>query len=260
MPERAFKKRLMHDKARLVSNSSYACKLLHFFSNFASLVSGHGGIHGVLKSYSNLMEEEDDNDDETFHLSKLSVDNNDDDTLDDDTFFGGIGGAKSVTFGHTSVRSAKSHQSATAADRSRSVLFGAALSKPKGRSSMQKPMCALPYIIDYWHDRRPQHRASIQIHMLSLSDKMLERVTYRVSSNQKEFVLTLPLSSYMGDPKKAFETYVLEGIEHGTDEHRKILEWHPKATSCRLHVSDLRSSSVGGSTMEFRIPSIRQIL
>ena len=49
----------------------------------------------------------------------------------------------------------------------------------------------LPYMIDYWHNRQPAKQASIQMHMLSGNDKLLDRVSYRVSTSQNELIVTI---------------------------------------------------------------------
>jgi hypothetical protein len=116
--------------------------------------------------------------------------------------------------------------------------------------------CSLPYIIDYWHDLCPQERASIQVHMLSMSKENMVNVTYRVSTARNEFIVLIPVSQYFGQPNTAFNYYVLREMkpeDHST--HISSLQYHPKSNARRLHLSELRSKSPSVNTvMEFRIP------
>ena len=89
----------------------------------------------------------------------------------------------------------------------------------------------LLYMIDYWHNRQPAKRASIQMHMLSGNDKLLDRVSYRVSTSQNELVVTIPLSTYMVNPERALYTVALDGIGAGIEGHKKVLDFHPKVSA-----------------------------
>ena len=88
--------------------------------------------------------------------------------------------------------------------------------------------------------------------MLSLNDEMLHRVTYRVGSSQKEFVVTMPVSPFMRDPKKSFYGHILEGLEkEEAEQKQKILSFHPKINARKII---LRCEKKNCNIMEFRIP------
>ena len=79
----------------------------------------------------------------------------------------------------------------------------------------------------------------------------LQRVSYRVGSSGDEFVLLIPKSRFMGNPKVSFETYVLNNLGNtDVESHEKILEYHPKSVARRLQLSDINQN---GNVMEFRI-------
>jgi hypothetical protein len=128
--------------------------------------------------------------------------------------------------------------------------------KPKARPVS----CSLPYIIDYWHDLRSQERASIQVHMRSMSKENMVNVTYRVSTARNEFIVMIPVSKYFGQPDTAFNYYVLREMKpEDHSAHISSLQYHPKSTARRLHLAELRSKSPSVNTiMEFRIPLRRQ--
>jgi hypothetical protein len=117
------------------------------------------------------------------------------------------------------------------------------------------PTCTLPFFVDYWYDKRTQARASIQVHLPSFNETMLSRITCRVGSNQRELVLLVPITKYLGDPVH-FERYVLFGVaESDRAAHKKILEWHPKTAARNLTLAELKSNpTCNVVTMEVRIP------
>ena len=113
----------------------------------------------------------------------------------------------------------------------------------------------LPYVIDYWYDRQATKRASIQIHMLSGNQKLLNRVSYRVSTSQLELVVTVPLSTYMICPERALCSVALAGIEAGLEGHKKVLDYHPKVSARRLFISQVKQTRlIDLNVCEFRIP------
>ena len=233
--------------------------------------TGRGGRSGRIQSYSNLNgcdDDDDDFDDDTYKMSKMSVNDHDDDYSYDTRT---QQGAKSVSFDHpySSGRSIKSTASRIHGVVSSSSGGGHRMSHSGGTPprSPAKPFkarpvsCSLPYIIDYWHDLRPhQERASIQVHMLSMSKDNMLNVSYRVSTARNEFVILIPVSEYFGQPDTAFNYYVLrekKPEDHSTHIHS--LQYHPKSNARRLHLAELRSKSPNVNTiMEFRIPLRRQ--
>ena len=181
-------------------------------------------------------EEEDDDFDYSVGLSRMSINEDDDVTIDTRRSIG-----KSVSF---SVKSGATNLKKY----SRKTVSGVAVGHNKGSVGIA---LALPYVIDYWHDKSPRQRASIQIQMLSGDAMQLQRVSYRVSTSCDEFVVSLPKSRFMGCPKAAFETYVLSNTNNDDKEkHKRILEYHPKTAARRLQLNAINK---GGNVMELRI-------
>jgi hypothetical protein len=232
--------------------------------------TGRGGRSGKIQSYSNLMgpedDDDDDGDDETFQMSRMSVDDRGE---GDDLYssFDNRTQAKSVSFNHISsgrsIRSATTHGAAPSPGGMRTQGIASSSSTPPRspyKMAGSRPLsCSLPYIIDYWHDLRPQERASVQIQMLSMKD-LIQRVTYRVSTAKNELVIVMPVSQYFGEPTDAFNHYVLGDIgDADAEKQRGLLVWHPKSNARRLHLAELRKRSPSvNTTMEFRIPLRRK--
>lgn len=202
--------------------------------------TGRGGKEGEIKAFSNLEDISDD--DESFKLSNLSVQDDlfeYDDEVDDKLSMG-----KSVTFDDKATVQSYS----TNPRKSFKSKSGVAVST----STLSGFKSALPYIIDYWYDRNSARRVSIQIHMLSGSNALMDRVTYRVSSNQKEFVLTMPISEYISNASKGLHLIALNGITSGVEGHKQVLDYHPKIAARRLQISKMKKADI--NVMEFRIP------
>ena len=144
------------------------------YLNLSFFPLGTGGTNGVIQAYSNLFPMEEDEEDSSYLMSHLSIGDHDDE-LDNDLTLE-TRGVKTVSFDHASVRSAVS--------RGGKAVHGASISRKKDGSIQ----CVLPYMIDYWHDRQPMRRASIQLHMLSGNSKMRDRISYRVSTNSMELL------------------------------------------------------------------------
>jgi hypothetical protein len=223
--------------------------------------TGRGGKSGRLQAYSNLNnkkgydDDDDDDDDETYkQMSKMSV--NDD---DDDSYRGG--GAKSVSFNNCSsgrsIRSTVSRQQGTTS--TSALARGTPPRTPATAANKARPLhCALPYIIEYWHDLRPQQRASVQVQMLTMSPELMKRVTYRVSTGRNELVILIPVSTYFGAPEAAFNFYVLHSGMDDTEveRHTQSLQYHPKSVQRRIHLSKLRAKhgASANTLLELRIP------
>jgi hypothetical protein len=180
-------------------------------------------------------------------LSKMSVnDHHDDYSYDTRT----QQGAKSVSFdpysSGRSIKSTASHiqgvVSSSCSGGHHRMSHGGTPPRSPAKPKARPVSFSLPYIIDYWHDRRPQERASIQVHMLSMSKENMVNVTYRVSTARNEFIVMTPVSKYFGQPDTAFKYYVLREMkpeDHST--HISSLQYHPKSNAHRLHLSELRS-------------------
>jgi hypothetical protein len=154
--------------------------------------TGRGGKSGRIQSYSNLNnacdddDDDDDFDDDTYRMSKMSVnDHHDDYSYDTQT----QQGAKSVSFDpYSTGRSIKSTASriqgvvvsSSSGGHHRTMSQGGTPPRCPAKPKARPVSRSLPYIIDYWHDFRPQERASIQVHMLSMSSKEnIVNVSYR---------------------------------------------------------------------------------
>jgi hypothetical protein len=151
-----------------------------------------GFTPNALKAYSNLQDDdEEDLDDDTYQqFSKMSAD---EDNMTQWTKWSNAN-PKSVTFG--SSRSVPRPSAVTDVVKS----FGGGGGSPPRQSSSSKhprPLtCVLPHVVDYWYDNKKfQHRASVQIHLLSMDSTMIDRCTYRVSSEKNAFIVTLPVST-----------------------------------------------------------------
>ena len=205
--------------------------------------TGRGGENGNIKAFPSNYEEDDDDEDGTYALSKMSVA---DDEFTYDTFsIGGGCGGKGVTFGAS--------QSIQYSSAGCSRVSGVAPSASKSTGSALS--CALPFLVDYWHDVSSNKRASIQVQMLSANNETLRRVTYRVASSQKEFVITVPVSQYSGRPEKAHYPYLLDGLcEEDAGRQKEILKWHPKVNARKLSLRSNNKKNYLENTMEFRIP------
>ena len=84
-------------------------------------------------------------------------------------------------------------------------------------------------MVDYWYDLKGKKRASIQVQMLSASKDLLRLVSYRVSLSQKEFVILLPVSKYLGALERAHLPYVLSKLpEEEEKKQKRNFEMVPK--------------------------------
>jgi len=64
----------------------------------------------------------------------------------------------------------------------------------------------LPYILDFWHDCCSHARISVQVQLLS-GTEAYKKVFVRISTDDNELILTLPISPYMS---RSFNTFLLE--------------------------------------------------
>jgi len=114
----------------------------------------------------------------------------------------------------------------------------------------------LPFILDLWRDCLGKARVSAQVHLLSGKDQYL-KVLIRVSTDQKDLVLTLPMSPYMSRSDFAFNTFLLASSSlTETDLHymKILLKHHPKIASRMVAVSKIKGrSSTEGFFYEQRI-------
>lgn len=120
----------------------------------------------------------------------------------------------------------------------------------------------LPYVLDVWRDSRGALRISLQIMMLSGKD-LYKRVFVRVSTAQKEVVLTLPMSPYLRRSDFAFDTFLLASTNISPfDKHcvRAVLKHHPKTAARMVGVSKIKGrSNTDGFFYEQRIALPRKV-
>ena len=67
----------------------------------------------------------------------------------------------------------------------------------------------LPYILDIWRDNLCRKRISVQLHLLS-GDNDWKEIKARVSTSQRELVITLPMSPYLARSDLAFGPVALQ--------------------------------------------------
>lgn len=212
--------------------------------------TGTGGGNSNSKSYTLDDEDEDEDEDYEVDVSKMSMDDDDDFTFD--TFSIGCGGGKSigksVTFGATSFHSANSNKK----NIKKTSLPTTNMKKTNGGTT--KPLsCTMPYIVDYWHDGNSRARASVQVHIPSFNKKEQQLISYRVASNQKEFVVTVPMSGFLID-KDAINIHISAALHEKGINHDAILDYHSKTNARKLFLSKLEKKIGGNRTMECRIP------
>jgi len=121
------------------------------------------------------------------------------------------------------------------------------------RSSM-KPMAkhgsgtsvALPHVMDIWHDQFLNKRCSLQICLLSGQDPQAG-MWWRISTNQREFVIYITLDDYMMTPEAAFNRFVYRDKRNTIDNNsghttmmtKDTLNVHPKAIARRKAIAKL---------------------
>ena len=91
--------------------------------------------------------------------------------------------------------------------------------------------------------------------MLSGNKKLLNCVSYRVSTSQLELVVTVPLSTYMVNPEWVLCSVALAGIKAGLEGHKKVLDYHPKVSAQHLFISQVKQSRLMDlNVCKFRVP------
>jgi len=99
--------------------------------------------------------------------------------------------------------------------------------------------------LDLWRDCNGKARISAQVHLLSGATQY-RKVLTRVSTDQKDLVLTLPMSPYMSRSDLAFNTFLLAASSlTETDLHymKILLKHHPKIASRMVAISKIQGRS-----------------
>lgn len=120
----------------------------------------------------------------------------------------------------------------------------------------------LPYLLDLWRDCFGRARISLQVQLLSGRDAY-KKVFGRVSTDGKEYVLTLPMSPYMARSDLAFNSFVLTEKQVAEAESKYLLvllKHHPKCAARMVAVSKVKGRSyTDGFFYEQRIKLPRKV-
>jgi hypothetical protein len=115
----------------------------------------------------------------------------------------------------------------------------------------------MPFIIDTWRDSKGSACVSVQLQLLSGND-MYTKVFARVSTDQKELIINLPMSQYMSCSDFAFRTFLVDEKPHLSASEKEclllVLQHHPKTAARMQAVSKIRGrSNTDGFFYEQRI-------
>jgi hypothetical protein len=104
----------------------------------------------------------------------------------------------------------------------------------------------MPFVIDTWRDSKGSTRVSVQLQLLSGND-MYTKVFARISTNQKELIINLPMSQYMSCSDDAFRTFLLDEKPQMSASEKEclllVLQHHPKTAAHMQAVSKIRGQS-----------------
>jgi hypothetical protein len=182
----------------------------------------HNNLHAVAEA------DDDDDDDEEYvlgdELSRMSMDDYSYDTR---------------TIGYESA-----HHQARLARNGRGNLRPPQKNK-KQESIYGTTAMGLHYIIDKWHDTRPQGRISAQV-LLPSGNDVHKTVEVRVSTDQLSLVVSMPMSPYLARPDYALNSYLVEewpntlGAGGEPQQGTVTLDSHPKVIARKLSVAKIR--------------------
>lgn len=98
-----------------------------------------------------------------------------------------------------------------------------------------------PYVIDKWHDARPQGRVSVQVQLVS-GNNVFSKTSVRVSTDQMSLIVSMPMSPYLARPDYAFNSYLVGEWPNtlGVGQAIMTLNTHPKIIARKLSVSKIR--------------------
>lgn len=114
----------------------------------------------------------------------------------------------------------------------------------------------LPWILDKWHDSRPQCRISVQVLMLS-GESVQDLAMVRVSTDQNWLVIEMPMCDFFERPDFAFDTFLLH--DGNRDEVENILRIHPKTVARKRSVANIKERNhLTSMYFEQRIPLPRK--
>jgi hypothetical protein len=103
---------------------------------------------------------------------------------------------------------------------------------------LERPTTVLPNVAAHWKDANLVKRISLRIQLLS-GESPVRFVHWRVSTDQKSFIVGVTLDDSFMTPEQAFHCHTLAGIKD-QHEHRMlkmVLEHHPKTIAYREAIS-----------------------
>ena len=106
---------------------------------------------------------------------------------------------------------------------------------------LERPSTILPHMMAYWKDAKLMRRVSLRIQLLS-GNNPVKLVNWRVSTDQKSFILGVTLDESFMTPEEAFHCHTLACVKDPT-AHRvleMVLQHHPKTLAYREAVSRLK--------------------
>lgn len=111
----------------------------------------------------------------------------------------------------------------------------------------------LEFIADYWTDKKPNGRCSLQIRMPS-GGRVHNLTIARVSTDQKELIIAYPMSEFASNPLYAFNSYLIDP-NNPCKMTETVLEYHPKTISRKKSIAKLTGRDSSKTKMlEDRIP------
>ena len=151
------------------------------------------------------------------------------------------------------------------------MAFNSAVHQAKHRSGHEAPKhrdriygntkISLPYILDMWCNTCSGQCISVQVQLLTGKDAYWQAFA-RVSTDQNELVLTMPMSKNLICSDFAFDTFLLADPQLSeNDKHymRILLKHHPKSAARMVAASKTKGrSNTEGHFYEQRIPLPRK--
>jgi hypothetical protein len=108
------------------------------------------------------------------------------------------------------------------------------------KKTFERPTTILPHVMAFWKDSNLIKRISIRIQLLS-GENPVRLVNWRVSTDQKAFIIGVKLDETFMTPEQAFYCLTLAGVKDTTEHHhlKLMLQHHPKTLAYREAVSRL---------------------
>lgn len=137
----------------------------------------------------------------------------------------------------------------------RSVRFDQQSKSPS--PPLSRVQTCLPHIMGVWKDIQLRKRISLQIQMLSGSEAM-KMVCWRVSTDQKYFIVSITMDKGFTTPEAAFHHHILSKCKNPSEYKltEQILNHHSKTQAWREAISKLKGRDPNKSTIieDIRIP------